>query len=416
MRVLLVGNGGREHALAWKLSQSTELTQLYVAPGNPGTASLAENVMIAVDDIDGLCHFAEKQSIDLVVVGPELPLTLGLADSLQKLGIKVFGPGAAGAKLEGSKSFAKEIMLAAGVPTARHQSFENITDAQQYLKSRKAPIVIKADGLAAGKGVFVCAEISQAERALTEIFEDFSAARVVIEDFLNGVEASLIVATDGTRVVPMASSHDYKRIFENDLGPNTGGMGTVSPTPRLSDALQENAIANVIQPVLVELKKRGIEFCGFLYAGLMIDQHQNINVLEFNVRFGDPETQSILRRMDFDLLPVLLALSSGGSIDQAIHWPEDSAICVVLAAKGYPALPEKGALISGIDKAETLDGVQVFHAGTSLNQNGELIVSGGRVLNVTARALTAEKARALAYQAVQCISFDGMQYRQDIGK
>lgn len=415
MRILLVGNGGREHALAWKLSQSELLSALFVAPGNPGTAELAENVNIAVSDVQVLVDFSVRENIDLVVVGPEQPLALGLVDKLREAGVKAFGPIKAAALLESSKSFAKEIMQAAGVPTAGYRLVHDKHAANDYLKEIGIPVVIKADGLAAGKGVFVCHSAETATAAIDELYAVDAKRPVVIEQFLEGVEASYIVACGADQVVPLASAHDYKRIFDNDLGPNTGGMGTVSPTPNLTSEQEEWALERVIKPVLVELKKRGIIYTGFLYAGLMISESGQINVLEFNCRLGDPETQVILPRLDSDLLKILYNLTCGQTIDFEVCWSSDHCVCVVAASPGYPQTSSMGDVISGVEKLKLNLATRIFHAGTATDSLGNLVTNGGRVLNVVGQGADHETARKQAYEALQQIKFDGMQYRHDIG-
>lgn len=415
MKVLVIGSGGREHAIVWKLKQSPRVEEIYCAPGNPGTAALAENIPLAVDDLNGIKKFAVDTAIDLVIIGPEYPLTLGLVDVLKAAGIRVFGPSQAAAALEGSKSFAKEIMVAAGVPTAAYATFSDRAEARAYIDTHATPLVIKVDGLAAGKGVFICHSTDEAVSALDEVFDTFNAAQVVIEEFLTGKEASFIVATNGQDIVPLAASHDYKRIFDNDSGPNTGGMGTVSPTPNLSRVEEARVLDSIMRPVILEMANRGIPYEGFLYAGLMIAPDGAIKVLEFNARLGDPETQVILRRMDSDLFELLYALSSGAEVEipQQI-WSPAAAVCVVLASSGYPASSSTGDSISGIEQAEGIGSACVFHAGTSVNATGELVTGGGRVLNVTALGATVGEAREMAYRAADKIQFSGMQFRKDI--
>ena len=417
MNVLVIGSGGREHALAWKLAQSASVSKVFCAPGNPGMRQIAECVDIPASAIDQLVEFAKEESIGLTVVGPEQPLSEGLSDAFQSNGLTVFGPTRRGAQLESSKHFAKEVMQAAGVPTAGYHLVNDRKAAEEYLSTHPAPIVLKADGLAAGKGVCVCLSDEEIPAALDHIFDALQADRVVIEEYLAGVEASFIVATDGKQVVPMASSHDYKRLLDGQLGPNTGGMGTVSPTPHLKPEQEAWVLENVMRPVMAELAKREIDFCGFLYAGLMISPAGEIKVLEFNVRMGDPECQSIMRRLDGDLFELLYGLASG---DQSVaetwkcHWRAQSAVCVVSAAQGYPGSVVKGDLISGIDQAQQVSDVVVFHAGTDLKE-GELVTNGGRVLGVTCLGDGLEQARLAAYKAVDMIQFKGQQVRRDIG-
>ncbi len=413
MKVLLIGAGGREHAMAWKLSQSDKVSSLFIAPGNPGTAELGENVSLDVTDIDGLVAFARDEQIDLTVVGPELPLTLGVVDAFQAAGLKIFGPDKIAAQVEGSKAFAKDIMERAKVPTAAYETFSEAEKAKEYIQKQGAPIVVKVDGLAAGKGVFVCTETQDALSAVDEAFHTFSAKQIVVEEFLEGVEVSYIVATNGKSIVPFASSHDYKRIGEGDSGPNTGGMGTISPTPRLSSEQEQYVLNNVMAPVINELVKATGGYTGFLYGGLMLTPKGEVKVLEFNARLGDPETQSILRRMESDLFEVLYALSVG-DVPPEVRWSPQTAVCVVMASKGYPASSSKGDIISGLKEAGASTAQQVFHAGTALSEAGEVVTGGGRVLAVTALGDDVDTARALCYQAVDLIDFEGKQFRRDI--
>jgi phosphoribosylamine--glycine ligase len=415
MNVLIIGSGGREHALAWKISQSKLLKKLFCSPGNPGTTMVAENVTLKMDDISGLINFAKKEKIDLTIVGPEYPLSLGIVDSFEKEGLRIFGPGRKAAAIEASKSFAKDIMNTAGVKTARCEVVEDLDAALAYLDKNGAPLVLKADGLAAGKGVFVCQSAEEARSALDTLFNKMKVNKLVIEEFLSGKEASYIVATDGHRIIPFAASNDYKRIFDNDQGPNTGGMGTVSPTPNLPEELEQSVVEKIIKPVLNEMSKRGIPFKGFLYAGLMIGADKEVNVIEFNARLGDPETQVILMRLETDLLPLLYSLSGNDSAElPEIRWKKDTAVCVVQAAAGYPGDVRNGDIISGIESAEELGNVLVFHAGTSRDKNNNLITAGGRVLNITALGANKEKARDKAYKAAALVTFEGKQQRSDI--
>ena len=416
MRVLVIGSGGREHALCWKIRQSAALSALFCAPGNPGIRAHAECVSIGVSEIAKLVEFAQRESIDLTVVGPELPLSLGIVDAFCAAGLVIFGPTQAAAQLESSKAFTKEILNAVGAPTAAYEAFTDLEAALRSVKVRGAPIVVKEDGLAAGKGVTVCTTVAEAESAVRAALRS-PGSKVVIEEFLAGVEASFIVATDGRAVVPLVPSHDYKRLLDGQTGPNTGGMGTVSPTSHLTPAQEEIALQRVIHPVLAEMRRRGTPFCGFLYAGLMLSPTGDLHVIEFNARLGDPETQVILRRLDSDLLLVLDALARGkGDTVAAPHWSPAAAVCVVLAASGYPEQPRKGDVIEGIGFASQIPDVLVFHAGTALNDSGALVTAGGRVLNVTARGTTLEDARRQAYRAADLIQFAGVQKRRDIGR
>jgi phosphoribosylamine---glycine ligase len=353
MKVLVIGSGGREHALCWALRRSPSVDKLLCAPGNPGTGLVAETLPVAVDDIQGLIKTAREHQVDLTVVGPEQPLSLGLADSFLEAGLRVFGPCQNAARIESSKSFAKEIMVAAKVPTAGYRTFEERAELESYLSACRLPIVLKADGLAAGKGVIICATRAEGAVAVGQLYAKGRQAKVLAEDFLEGEEVSYIVATNGKEVVPMASSHDYKRIYDGQRGPNTGGMGSVSPSPRLSSVQEEEVIEHVVRPVLCELERRGSPFCGFLYAGLMLDRQGGIKVLEFNARCGDPESQAIMRRVDFDLAQLLLGLAAdvrGPSrpVLPKTAWLRESAVCVVLAAEGYPGEVKTGDEISGI--------------------------------------------------------------------
>ncbi len=352
------------------------------------------------------------------MVGPEYPLSCGIVDHFKAQGLPIFGPTKAAAALEGSKSFSKQVMEAAGVPTARSETFTDKVKARKFIEEQGAPIVLKADGLAAGKGVFVCLTLEEAFKGLDSLFSEFKDPKVLIEQFLSGVEVSFIVATDGERILPFAPSHDYKRIFENDKGPNTGGMGTVCPTPRFTDEQGRWTVENVIQPVLREMKKRGTPFAGFLYAGLMISPEGKINILEFNARMGDPECQSILRKLDSDLFQLLAALSGVSSVGAApdtLKWRKGAAVCVVLASEGYPGTVRSGDLIEGMDLATMVPECVVFQAGTSEAKTGGIQTSGGRVLNVTAVGDTLEEARQRAYKGCDLIQFRGRQIRRDIG-
>ncbi|MCL4121432.1 UNVERIFIED_CONTAM: hypothetical protein GTU68_051088 [Idotea baltica] len=412
MKVLVIGSGGREHTLCWKLKQSEKVDKIYCAPGNPGISEIAENIPYKVDDIENLVNFAIENKIDLTIVGPEDPLSKGISDEFIKNNLKVFGPQQKPAQIESSKKFAKEIMIAAGVPTAFYESFDNLEDLENYINEKGAPIVLKADGLAAGKGVFVCLTKEEAIDGARILFNEFSSEKVLAEQYLEGKEASVFIASDGKKIVPLGSAHDYKRIFDNDEGANTGGMGTVSPTPNITKEQEEWIIENVSKPVIEELNKQGMPFCGFLYAGLMISPEGKIDVIEFNCRFGDPEAQSVLRRLDTDLFDILYSLSGGDLNLPEIKWKDDSCVCLVLASKGYPQTSSKDDLITGLDHTNNEE-VVVFHAGTKEN-NGKIFTNGGRVLNITAMASNQKEAREKAYKALESIDFDGKQYRTDI--
>jgi phosphoribosylamine---glycine ligase len=397
MKVLVVGSGGREHALAWKIAQSQALTELHAAPGNPGIAALGRCHPLRMDDVEGLLGLCREQAIDLVVVGPEAPLVAGLGDSLRRAGVAVFGPGAGAARIEGSKSFAKDVMRAAGVPTAAE------------LEHVRAPCVVKADGLAAGKGVFVCRTQAEAQEAWKRA--QSLGDRIVVEELLEGPEVSVFAVTDGVEAVPIPPAQDFKRLRDGDEGPNTGGMGSYSPVPVLAEEEVEEIVELVHRPVLTELARRGAPYVGLLYAGLMLTE-DGPRVLEFNCRFGDPETQAVLPRLDGDLL-TLLASAAEGRLDAAeASATTDAAVTVVLAAKGYPEDPETGVEIRGLSEAEAT-GALVFHAGTALRE-GSLVSAGGRVLAVTATAAGVTDARDRAYEAVARIDFPGAQYRSDI--
>ncbi len=416
MKVLVVGGGGREHALAWKLAQSEKVSKVYGAPGNPGIAQIGECVEIPATDVEGLAEFAQREGIDLTVVGPEAPLVVGIVDQFEKRGLKIFGPSKEAARLEGSKAFSKEMMKKYGVPTADFQVFSDPEEAKKFVRERGAPIVVKADGLAAGKGVVVAKTVEEALEAIERIMVEkvFGSAgdRVVIEECLVGEEASYLVITDGERFIPLATAQDHKAVFDGDEGPNTGGMGAYSPAPVLSPELEREVQERVIKPILKGMRKEGHPFRGVLYAGLIVTQ-EGVKVLEFNVRFGDPEAQAILRRLESDLFEVCMSVANGNLVEE-LKWKEETSICVVLASKGYPGKYEKGKVITGIEEAEKVPTVVVFHAGTKL-ENGKLITNGGRVLNVTALGKDIFEARDRVYRAIEKIHFEGMHYRKDIG-
>jgi phosphoribosylamine--glycine ligase len=418
MKVLIIGGGGREHALAWKIAQSALVDKIYCAPGNPGTAELGENVDLAVDDIAGLCSFATDNAIDLTVVGPELPLTLGIVDLFKSEGLAIFGPSKAAAQLEGSKGFSKDLMAKYGIVTAAYASFSERAAAVAYVKEQGAPIVVKVDGLAAGKGVILAQTEQEAIDAIDDILvrKIFGAAgdAVVIEEFLTGEEASFFAFTDGKNVLPLASAQDHKQIFDGDKGPNTGGMGAYSPAPVVTDSLYKRIVAEVVQPTIDGMAAEGCPYCGILFIGLMIE-NDDFKVLEFNARFGDPEAQPLLMRMKSDLVPVLLDCARGELTTKQLEWYERAAVCVVMAAGGYPASYAKGDAISGIDVANALDGVRVFHAGTAA-VNGQIVTAGGRVLGVTGWGDDVAMAIEKAYAGTEVISWSGAQMRSDIGQ
>ncbi|HUO44096.1 MAG TPA: phosphoribosylamine--glycine ligase [Burkholderiales bacterium] len=412
MKLLVIGGGGREHALAWKLAQSPRVSKVYVAPGNAGTALERGVENIALTDHAQLIEFARSEQIALTVVGPEAPLAAGIVDAFRAAGLKIFGPTQKAAQLESSKDFAKAFMRRHGIPTAAHQTFTDARAAHDYVAQRGAPIVIKADGLAAGKGVVVAADPAQAHAAIDAMLA--GGGRVVIEDFLDGEEASFIVMSDGRHALPLATSQDHKRLLDGDRGPNTGGMGACSPAAVITPGLHAKVMREVIQPAIAGMAKEGIPYTGFLYAGLMI-RDDKINVLEFNCRLGDPETQPILLRLKSDLL-TLLEHAVGGTLDQVeAEWDTRAALGVVLAAHGYPDAPRRGDPIAGLPAANAAaDDYHVFHAGTAL-QGKEIVTSGGRVLCVTALGATVKAAQRRAYEIADQIRFDGAQYRRDIG-
>jgi len=413
MKVLVVGNGGREHTLCWKLKNDSRAPELFCAPGNAGTAALGTNLDLGVTDIAGITTWVQKNQPDLTVIGPEAPLCAGLADALEAEGFRVFGPRQAAAELEGSKEFAKEIMKAANVPTSAYAVFTEAEPACEYVREKGAPIVIKADGLAAGKGVTVAETVEQAEAAINDAlggaFGD-AGSRVVIEDFLVGEEASILALIDGEHVVMLASSQDHKRAYEGDTGPNTGGMGAYSPAPIVTDSVLEKVRTEVYDRTLAELKKRGITYKGVLYAGLMIDNGQP-SVVEFNCRFGDPETQAVLSRWDGDILPALEACVDGTLSDDLIQWNPEPSVCIVMSAGGYPGDYQKGNEISGLKEAN--ENATIFHAGTALD-DGKVLTAGGRVLGVTALGTDLQNAVDNAYAAVEKISWKDAFYRKDI--
>lgn len=418
MKVLVIGSGGREHALAWKLSQSKKVSKLYIAPGNPGTAQHGENVAIAAEDIEGLKSFALKERIDLTVIGPEVPLTLGITDVFASAGLKVFGPSKLASELEGSKVFSKELMLKYGVPTAHYKKFDNPGHAKAYIETHRAPYVIKADGLAAGKGVIICPTKDEALEAIDLIMQKkaFGAAGrlIVIEEFLKGEEASFLAITDGSTVVPLAPAQDHKAVYDGDAGPNTGGMGAYSPAPIVTQKLQDEVMRTVMEPTVRAMTKEGRPYKGVLYAGLMISEGRP-RVLEFNCRFGDPETQPILMRLEDDLVDVIAAAIEGRLEGIRLNWSKKAAVCVVMASKGYPGEYLKGSEIRGLKEAAALKDVMVFHAGTALKE-GRTVTSGGRVLGVTALGDDIASAIDRAYEAVGKISWEGAHYRKDIGR
>ncbi|AIM19909.1 MULTISPECIES: phosphoribosylamine--glycine ligase [Serratia] len=419
MNILIIGNGGREHALAWKAAQSPLADKVYVAPGNAGTALEAnlENVAIAATDIPALVAFAQSHDIGLTIVGPEAPLVIGVVDAFQAAGLKIFGPTQAAAQLEGSKAFTKDFLARHRIPTAEYENFTDVEPALAYVRSKGAPIVIKADGLAAGKGVIVAMTLQEAEEAVRDMlagnaFGD-AGHRIVVEEFLDGEEASFIVMVDGENVVPMATSQDHKRVGDGDTGPNTGGMGAYSPAPVVTDEIHQRAMDQVIWPTVRGMAAEGNTYVGFLYAGLMIAADGQPKVIEFNCRFGDPETQPIMLRLRSDLVELCLAGAEGRLNEKTSDWDERPALGVVLAAGGYPGDYRNGEVIQGLPQQESADG-KVFHAGTRL-QGNDVVTSGGRVLCVTALGDTVAQAQQRAYQLAEGIQWPGSFCRKDIG-
>jgi phosphoribosylamine--glycine ligase len=416
MNVLLVGSGGREHAIAWKLAQSKALKKLYIAPGNPGTAQCGQNVPISSDDVMKLLAFSQQNDIGLIVVGPEDPLAAGIVDVFESAGIKAFGPSGKAAQLEADKAFAKQILRSSCVSTAESRTFDRYSDAKAYIASRDEPVVIKAAGLAKGKGVFVCDDPSDGILAAEKIMCDkiFGSAgqKIIVEDKLLGEEASILAFVDGRNIYVMESSQDHKPIGDGDTGPNTGGMGAYSPAPIVTEELMNQITREILVPTVDGMNRNGTPYKGILYAGLMITGG-GPRVLEFNVRFGDPETQPILMRLKSDLLEVLLAVCDGRLDQVTLVWDPRPAVCVVMASEGYPGDYEKGRKISGLDRAGKVDDVVVFHAGTK-QQDGDIVTNGGRVLGVTALGETVSRAKSLAYEAADIIKFEGAYYRRDI--
>ena len=417
MRILVVGSGGREHALCWAIGASPLCDKLYCAPGNAGIAQEAECVPIAADDIDGLVRFARDNAIDFVVVGPEAPLVLGLVDRLEEAGIKAFGPSQAAAALEGSKGFMKDLCARHGIPTAAYGRFHEREAARAYIRKQGAPIVVKADGLAAGKGVVVAMTVDEAleavDAAMVENRFGIAGTEIVIEEYMEGEEASFFALSDGVNVLPLGAAQDHKRVGDGDTGPNTGGMGAYSPPPIVTPALADQVMETIIRPTVAGMAKEGTPFKGVLFAGLMITK-QGPKLLEYNVRFGDPECQVLMPRLMSDLLPALIAARDGALKNFTLRWHDKAALCVVMAAKGYPGDYVKGTAIKGLDAAGKLPGVAVFHAGTKA-EGGRVLAHGGRVLGVTATAKTIAEARNLAYRAVDAIDWPEGFCRRDIG-
>lgn len=415
MKVLVVGSGGREHALCWKIAQRPD-TEIYVAPGNIGMVDVATLVNIKVDDIAGLVDFAKAEGIDLTVVGPELPLTLGIVDAFQEAGLACFGPNKAAAKLEGSKAFSKELMKKYGIPTAAFDTFTDVDKAKAFVDEIGVPCVVKADGLAAGKGVIICMTREEADKAIEDMLTDHAfgdaSATIVIEEYMVGPEVSVLAFADGKSVLPMVSAQDHKRIFDGDKGPNTGGMGAYSPAPVYTEALSAEVNKTIIEPTIAAMAAEGTPFTGILYTGLMLTE-KGPRVLEYNVRFGDPETQPIMVRMKSDIVALFQACVDGKLDEATLEWHDEAAVCVIMASGGYPASSEKGVPIHGLDDIAAEEAI-VFHSGTA-EKDGEIVTNGGRVLGVTAKDATIKGAIDKAYAAVEKINFDHMQFRRDIG-
>jgi phosphoribosylamine--glycine ligase len=416
MNILLIGGGGREHALAWTLARSPALDHLYCAPGNPGIAQVATCLDLDVSDHDHVIAFCRHNDISLVVVGPEAPLVAGIADDLRAAGIRCLGPSAAAARLEGSKAFTKALCDEAGVPTAGYARFTDATAAKDYAAAHDLPIVIKADGLAAGKGVVIADDLATAEQAIDACFEGaFGEAgrEIVIEEFLVGEEASFFALVDGRDILPLASAQDHKRVGDGDTGANTGGMGAYSPAPIMTPNIEQRVMDEIIRPTVDQMARRGTPFTGILFAGLMIGD-DGPKLIEYNVRFGDPEAQVLMMRLESDLLPALLATCDGNLADIRLAWRDEVALTVVMAANGYPGTPLKGSVINGLDAAAALDGIEIFHAGTA-RDGDNLVANGGRVLNVTALGPTVSAAQTRAYEAVSLIDWPEGFCRRDIG-
>ena len=418
MKVLVVGGGGREHTIIWKLAQSSRITKLYCAPGNGGISKLAECVSIKAIDIEKMVSFAKQENIDLVMVAPDDPLALGMVDAMEAAGIRAFGPVKAAAILEGSKAFSKDLMYKYNIPTAGYKVFTNSDEAIAYLKAGKIPVVVKADGLALGKGVIIAQTLQEAIDAVNSIMNDKvfgeAGSKVVIEEFIEGPEVSILAFTDGKTIVPMVSSQDHKRAYDQDMGPNTGGMGTFSPSPLYTAELDEYCMKNIFLPTVDAMNKEGRTFKGVIYFGLMLTK-DGPKVLEYNARFGDPETQVVLPRLKTDLLEIFEAIIDERLDSIDIEWDDNAAVCVVAASGGYPGKYQTGIEIKGIDAAQENDQTIVFHAGTS-TKDGTFFTAGGRVLGVTAVAQSMQQAIEKAYQGIEKISFDGMHFRKDIGR
>ncbi len=418
MRVLVIGSGGREHAIVWRLAQSPRVTALFATPGNPGMARHARCVPIKADALDELVAFAGREQIDLTIVGPELPLILGIADRFQAKGLSVFGPNEQAAALEGSKVFSKQLMAKRGIPTAGFQTFRDTASARGFARELGAPLVVKADGLAAGKGAMVCQTLEDADRAIALCLEERafgkSGEQIVVEEFLVGEEASFFALTDGETALFLGTAQDHKTVFDDDQGPNTGGMGAYSPAPIVDAKVHDEVMKTIILPTVQAMAAEGCPYRGVIYAGLMLTR-EGPKVLEYNCRFGDPEHQPIMMRLQDDPLPLLHAVARGERLPSSVSWRPEAAVCVVMASGGYPGEYETGKPIAGIEAAEKLEGVTVFHAGTAL-RDGQLVTAGGRVLGVTAIGADIRAAIGRAYEAVEKIRFEGMHFRKDIGR
>ena len=419
MKVLLIGSGGREHVLAWKIAQSPLLTQLYAAPGNAGIAQIAECVPLQAEDLDGLLDFAKKQGIELTVVGPEAPLVAGIVDRFEAAGLKIFGPSKAAALIEGSKAFSKDQMTKFGIPTAPYEVFSNINEAKHYVIETEMPVVIKADGLAQGKCVIICESSQVAVGALTQLMTEgiFQEAgkKVLVEKMLEGEELSILALSDGKKIIPLASAQDHKRAYDNDRGPNTGGMGAYSPCPLVSDEKMREVVGIAIRPMIQGMAREGMPYRGVLYAGMMMTR-RGPYVLEYNCRFGDPEAQAILPRLKTDLLPVLAEIAAGRIQNEMLEWHDKACLAIVVASGGYPGLYQKGFAIQGLDSVGKQEDLLIFHAGTAKNSNSEFVTVGGRVLTVASLGENLRTAHDRAYQAVGQIRFTDSFYRRDIGR
>ncbi|NPV43374.1 MAG: phosphoribosylamine--glycine ligase [Firmicutes bacterium] len=418
MKVMVVGGGGREHTLVWKIKQSPLVKEIYCAPGNAGIERIAVCINIPAEDIEALAEFALNEKIDLTVVGPEAPLTMGIVDEFEKRGLKVFGPSKKAAEIEGSKVFAKELMERYGIPTAHYRVFDDPIEAGEYIKDKGAPVVVKADGLAAGKGVIVALTEDEALEGVKRIMKDreFGRAgdRIVVEEYLEGPEVSILAFTDGNTVIPMVSAQDHKRVYDNDRGPNTGGMGAFAPSPVYTPDIARVVENEILKKTIDAMKRENRPYKGVLYAGLMITS-KGPKVLEFNCRFGDPEAQAVLPLLESDLVSVMQAVIDGRLDEAEIRWKDKKAVCVIMASGGYPRKYEKGFKISGIEEAEKIEGITVFHAGTA-KKGDSIVTAGGRVLGVTALGDNLDSAARLAYKGVEKISFKGAHYRKDIGR